>query len=221
MRDKVLTVVYAVCVFFLIITFSISLPIYCRPFYYLQIGSLGVCEATGLDAQTVREAYDDVLDYLTVPGKPFQTGVFRHSAEGAAHFADCKVLFMLNTAVLLASAVAVAVLVWLHKRRRITLHRPFGMSASVLSAGTVLVIFGVLGLLMALDFEAAFEAFHRVLFPGKDNWQFSIRKDPIVRILPETFFLRCGILIVVTLMVICVTVIVVQIVRKVRINSRK
>ena len=216
MRDTLLTVLYAVAVFFLIITFSISLPIYCRPFYYLQIESLGVCEATKLDVQTIREAYDDVLDYLTIPGKPFATGEFKHSEDGAAHFADCKVLFDLNAAVLLISAATVALLLWLHKRKAVRLHRPFGMDASALSAGVLLVLFGVFGLLMALDFDAMFVWFHRVLFPGKDNWQFNIRKDPIVKILPEAFFLRCGLLIVAVLLSVCVTLLVVQLVRRKR-----
>lgn len=210
MKDKLLTALYAVAVFFLIITFSISLPIYCRFFYYLQIESLGVIEKTGYDTATIREAYDEVLDYLTIPGAAFGTGVFKHSDAGASHFADCKMLFDLNTAVLLVSFVTVLVLLILHKKRVLKLSRPFGMNANFLSAAAALMAFVILGILIAVDFETAFETFHHLFFPGKDNWQFSSRKDPIIKILPEEFFVSCAILIIAALVCICLGIITVQ-----------
>lgn len=216
MKDKLLTVLYAVAVFFLIISFSVSLPIYCRFFYYMQIGPLGLTEITGKDTATIRQAYDEVLDYLTVPGAEFGTGVFKHSEEGAAHFADCKVLFDLNAAVLLVSFATVLILLILHKKRILKLSRPFGMNANFISAAAALAAFVILGILVAVDFEVAFEVFHQVLFPGKDNWLFNSRKDAIIKILPEEFFMNCAILIIAALVFICLGIITVQLAKLLR-----
>ncbi len=101
--NKLLTALLCVALVLLTLCVSIALPIYVRPFYYLQIEELNLPEATGYSKEEIKTAYDEVLDYLTLPNRPFGTGVFSHSAEGAAHFADCKGLF--RFLVLGASAV--------------------------------------------------------------------------------------------------------------------
>ena len=98
-----LSLLFAVALFCFIVTVSIGLPIYFRPFYYAHITPMHLPELSGFTKAEIKAAYNEVLDYLTLPGKPFGTGVMAHSAEGAAHFADCKVLFDLNAGVLLGS----------------------------------------------------------------------------------------------------------------------
>ena len=44
----------------------------------------------------LKEAYDEVLNYLTLPNKPFGTGQLKYSESGMSHFVDCKKLFNLN-----------------------------------------------------------------------------------------------------------------------------
>jgi integral membrane protein (TIGR01906 family) len=51
------------------------------------------------------------------------------------------------------------------------------------------------GSLAAINFDKAFEIFHAVLFPGKDNWMFDWSTDQLLWILPQEFFRNCGILI--------------------------
>ena len=56
----------------LALTFSIAVPILCRPFYYAHIGALDMPGRTGWSAETIREAYDEVLDFcvLAPPSAP-------------------------------------------------------------------------------------------------------------------------------------------------------
>ena len=70
MKNKILTAVLGIFIALFIITFSIGLPIYFRPFYYMQIESLGIPEMCGESYETIKDAYDEVLDYLTkfLPG---------------------------------------------------------------------------------------------------------------------------------------------------------
>lgn len=221
MKDKLLTVLYAVAVFFLIITFCISLPIYCRFFYYAQIEPLSLPEKTGESVQTIQAAYDEVLNYLTIPGAQFGTGVFKHSKEGASHFADCKVLFDLNAVVLLVSFAVVITLLILHKKRVLQLKRPLGMNANFLSATAAIALFLLLGIFVAADFNTAFKVFHAVCFPGKDNWIFHPAKDAIIRILPADFFMSCAILIIASLIFVCLGIITVQVVGLIRKRKHK
>ena len=94
-----LSLLFAAALFLFILSFSISLPIYFRPFYYAHIGALNLAETSGFTAAEIKEAYNAVLDYLTLPGREFSAGVLAFSPDGAAHFADCKVLFNLNAGV--------------------------------------------------------------------------------------------------------------------------
>ena len=53
----------------------------------------------------------------------------------------------------------------------------------------------MLGFVVALDFESAFITFHQIVFRN-NYWVFDYRSDPVINILPETFFMHCFILIV-------------------------
>lgn len=188
-------VLLAVAVFFFILTASISLPIYIRPFYYIHIEALDLPGVSGFTADQIRVAYDAVLDYLTLPGRAFGTGVMACSESAADHFRDCKVLFDLNAWILLLSAAVIAVLLVLRRLGRIgplTLGSHGGAFWGAISAvGIPLVV----GALAALDFNSAFVIFHSIFFPGKDNWLFNWNTDQIIRVLPQQFFMNCAILI--------------------------
>lgn len=193
MKTKLLSVLCAVCVVFFLLTAAIGLPIYIRPFYYAHIEAFDLPARSGYTAEEIRAAYDEVLDYLTLPGKEFSTGVLPHSVEGKAHFEDCKVLFDLNASILLSSGLVLAVLFFMRKKwgpYRIGKHSaPFW--AAVLSVTAPIMI----GCLAALDFDRAFVIFHSIFFPGKTNWVFDWYEDPIIRVLPQEFFMDCAILI--------------------------
>lgn len=185
----------AVLVFFFILTVSIGLPIYIRPFYYLHIQTMELDVRSGYTQQQIRQAYDDVLDYLTVPGREFAVGDFPYSQEGASHFADCKLLFDLNGSVLLVSGAGLLVLGILRRRGKLAPLQLGKRSAAFWGALTAIVLPVVLGGLAALDFDKAFVVFHSIFFPGKDNWIFDYQTDPIIRVLPQDFFMHCAILI--------------------------
>jgi integral membrane protein (TIGR01906 family) len=194
-RDTVLSLVFAVALFCFILTFSIGLPIYCRPFYYAQIRPLQLEQYSGFTEAEIKEAYDQVLDYLTLPGKSFGTGVMAHSAEGAAHFADCKVLFDLNASVLLGSALCLLVLLVLRRMGKTEAYRLGRRSAAFYAGLAAVVLPLVIGGLAALNFNRAFVVFHSIFFPGKDNWIFDWRTDEIILVLPQAFFMYCAMLI--------------------------
>ena len=190
---RVLSVVCMICVCLFLLTASIGLPIYIRPFYYAHIGAYDLEGLSGYTENEIREAYDEVLDYLTLPGKEFGTGMIPHSADGRDHFVDCKGLFDLNASILLGSGAVLAVLAAMRKKwgpYRLGKHSA-AFWAAVLSVTLPVII----GALAAMDFDRAFVVFHSLFFPGKTNWVFDWYADPIIRVLPQEFFRNCAILI--------------------------
>ena len=196
---KAVTALAALLLALLILSFSIAVPILFRPFYYIQIDMLDLPERTGWSEETIREAYDEVLDFC-VFGKPFGTGQLAWSQSGYSHFADVRELFLLDFWVLGISAAACLLLLilrlgkqWVYKP--LLGHGP-GFWAGVTAGGLVLILAG----LAALDFNRAFVIFHAIFFPGKDNWIFDSATDQIILVMPEEFFCNCAILIGVVLL---------------------
>ncbi len=215
LKNRLLTALLGFFVVILLITFSIGLPIYVRGFYYMQIDDLGIPEETGRTKEEIKDAYDEVLDFLVLPGKEFGTGVFKYSESGKSHFEDCKVLFNLNATLLIISLVGVVTLVILERKRVFELSRPFGFNFLFTCGASTLTIFALLGIIVALDFDTAFTVFHAIFFPGKDNWVFDSRKDQIILAMPQDFFMNCAILIASSIILISIAFIVFGIIKKI------
>lgn len=114
-QSKSLSVLLAVLTACLVLSSSVAVPILCRPFYYAHIGPLGLVQATGLTEEAIRQAYDEMLDFCL--GAPeFSTGALSWSQSGRDHFADVRVLFLLDLAVLALSAALL--LLWFLLGRR-------------------------------------------------------------------------------------------------------
>lgn len=193
MKRRLLSALCAVSVFLFLMTVSIGLPIYIRPFYYAHIDAYDLEAVSGYSEEEIRQAYDEVLDYLTLPGKAFGTGVLPNSDDGRAHFQDCKALFDLNAMLLVGSGLMLSVLAFMREKwgpYRLGRHSaPFWAAVLALAAPVVI------GALAALDFDRAFVIFHSIFFPGKTNWVFDWYQDQIIRALPQEFFRNCAILI--------------------------
>ncbi len=221
MKNKLLTIVFGIAVFFFIISFSIALPIYCRFFYYLQIDALSLPKTTGYSYAQIKFAYDEVLNYLTLPNMPFGTGIFEYTKSGAEHFADCKVLFDINAIALIISTITIITILVLSKLKKIKLYRPFNMSVAFISAISIFVIIFMVGIFVAIDFSWAFTVFHKIFFPNKTNWVFDPNEMEIILALPEQFFLNCAILIGSSIFVFCLSIIIYQLVKRKKFIAKK
>lgn len=186
-----------------VFTGSIAWVLLVRAFYYVQIGPLGVCAASGLTAEQVRAAYDDVMDYCLGLRPDFAAGVLPFSAEGASHFADVRMLFLLDLAVLAGTLLLLLGLKLACRRRHTALPRLNGRTSGFWAACGLGGLILIVGALAATDFDRAFTVFHRIFFPGKENWLFDPATDPVIVLLPEAFFRNCAIAIGVTLLGLC------------------
>lgn len=187
--SKLLTLFAAlVCVLFSL-SAGIAVPILWRGWYYGQMETLRLSETTGFSPETIRAAFDAVMDFL-VKDAPFGTGSLKWSESGMAHFADCKILFRLDFVILTISALLLLVLFLVVRSFPGLFDFPGKICGNppllgLFFTAVVLLIFGSWAL---VDFDGLFAAFHALCFPGKTNWVFDWRTDEIILILPERFW---------------------------------
>lgn len=209
--SKLYSVILSLVTALALLSFSIAVPIVCRPFYYAHIGPLHLEEQTGLTRGEIKTAFDEMLDYC-LGGEEFSTGVLKWSQSGKSHFTDVRTLFLLDLRVLLISVIVLILLLCL--RRKIAPARLAGRGFGFWAGSGLGLLFLVVGGLAAADFDRAFVVFHALFFPGKTNWIFDPREDAIICILPEVFFRNCAILILAILILGCAALIVSDLLRK-------
>lgn len=200
MKEKFFSIAQAVLTALVILSGAIALPILFRPFFYWHIKPLNLCQMVGLTPEQVKTAYNEMMDFCTGVSNTFSAGVLPFSESGADHFADVRKLFLLDLGVLVGAAILLTGVLILKRKRTLWLlgHTPGFWSAIGLG-----VTFAGVGGLAALDFDSAFVVFHKLFFPGKDNWRFDGRFDPVINMLPAEFFRNCAIVILAVILLSC------------------
>ncbi len=172
----------------LVLCLAVVLTVSFRGLYYHDIRALNIAGETGLSEQTIKHNYDVLIDYNLVikHQETLKFPDFPMSEHGRIHFQEVRRIFFGFQYGAFLFAVLFAVLAVLCIRR----------SGDYLflriCAVTSLVIPGVFGLLAAVSWERLFIGFHQLVF-NNDYWLFDPATDPVINILPDAFFLHCGI----------------------------
>ena len=219
MRNKLSSIILLIATLVFILTFSIGLPIYIRPFYYVQVDLLDIEEFSGYDRETIIEASDDILDYLTIPGKDFSCGGLAYTNDGKLHFEDCKMLFSINAISFFVSVGVIISFLLLHRKNSDIEYKLGKFSPQFWASVGLLGILIMLLVSVLIDFDSTFEAFHRLFFYGKDNWIFDPRYDEIIMILPEEFFMNSAILIIMSVIIISILIIFIEVKKNKRVKN--
>ena len=148
-----------------------------------------------------------MMDFCLGRRADFSAGALAFSQSGADHFADVRGLFLLDLRVLAGTLILLAAALAVCKVKGVRPHLFLGRGPGFWAAAGLGAVFLTVGGLAALDFDRAFVVFHSVFFPGKDNWIFDWRTDPIILLLPQDFFRNCAILILALLLAWCAALI--------------
>lgn len=160
-----------------------------RAHYSSEYARLGVYESCGADADTLERATDILLEYLSgsadgLSGQGVIDGELRDifGEDERAHMQDVAALYERALIVMLgAGAVAITcVLMAGRDRRRLA-------QGALLGMGAFAVMLGLAGLWCALDFNSAFNAFHRLLF-NNELWLMDPETQFMIRMFPAEFF---------------------------------
>ncbi|MDO5411556.1 MAG: TIGR01906 family membrane protein [Lachnospiraceae bacterium] len=191
MNEKTLTIknfIFSVLLMLLFISFSVVVTLNFRQLYYFDMDYLDIPAASGLEKSVVRENYDALIDYnsmfyrgeLEFPTLPM-------SESGKIHFEEVKDIFVGFQKLFIADLLVCAVLLVWHIRKK--------SFAFLKLAGSVTVLIpAVLGVLIALNWDWCFVTFHHLAFDN-DYWIFDAATDPVITILPDSFFMHCALMI--------------------------
>lgn len=178
----------ALCVAIFTICFAILATLSFTPLYYFDVQHLAIAEQSGISLARIVENYNYTIHYLLNPfPQTFDLPSLAYSTAGRIHFQDVKRIFIAVDFMFVVTAVISVIGIWKHVRRR-----DFNF---LKTAAIALTLFTVIPLIMfAIDFNGTFILFHKLFFRN-NYWIFDPRTDPIITILPETFFLHAALLI--------------------------
>ena len=180
----------AIMLMIFIISFAVVFTVFFKPLYYFDINYLNIDQISGLDAETIKENYRILINYQSI----FYQGTlslpdFVMSDSGRIHFEEVKRIFeAIQVMMVISGLISIPMIIKKIKEKEYRFLRLTGL--------ITIIVPTVLGFLAALDFERAFVLFHQIVFRN-DYWIFDYRTDPVITILPETFFMHCFMLIVV------------------------
>ncbi|ERJ12068.1 TIGR01906 family membrane protein [Haloplasma contractile] len=163
-----------------------------KPLYYFDIDYLNITQYTDLTKDQIIENYDVLIDYLRTSYKgELEFPSLKMSEQGKIHFEDVKAIFIkIDYLIGITLILSIMGSYFLTKNKVLDYLK---WSAMFLIGLPVALAFP-----FALDFNATFNKFHELFFTN-DYWLFNPKTDPVINILPQTFFMHAAILILVIL----------------------
>lgn len=169
---------------------GIFTAIHLRQLYYFDVNFLGIESISGYSKDIILENYNNLMDYcspfyhgkLIFPSLSITEPAYIHFAKvkdifDGSFFIGCFLFFIL-----------LGIILYKHKKE----------DYSYLKVSSIVIL--ILPLLFAgacaINWDDTFILFHKIFFKG-DYWLFDWNADQIIRILPDTYFLHCAILIIV------------------------
>lgn len=173
----------------LFISIGVIAAVNFRFIYYLDISNLNIEASSGLSREIIVENYDALIDY----NSPFYKGDLKFptlpaSPSGLQHFSEVKNIFISFYYIGILTLIAgIFIVIYKNKKRDFSYLR--------VSSVTVLVIPAIAAIACAVNFDQTFIIFHKIFFRN-NYWLFDPVTDPVITILPDTFFLHALIVII-------------------------
>ena len=169
------------------ICIAVSVTVLFRQLYYFDIDRLNIPENSGFTRQECIRNYDVLIDYNTLGGeKELQFPDMAMSMQGRIHFEEVKTIFTAAQIIAAAGGLFLTgLLIW--RRRTYRWMRVSVIMSAVIAISTLEAVF--------VDWQWTFVVMHKIFFRN-DYWLFNPATDPIIKILPDTFFMHCGMMIV-------------------------
>lgn len=184
-KDIVLALLLTIC----IICFAVIVTVFFKQLYYFDIDYLNIAKYTGLSKDVIKENYDILIQYQSIF---FQGDLnmpdFVMSTTGRIHFEEVKRVFEVIQMTFVVTAVISGLMIYSNLKQK---EYRFLQLTSLFSVGIPTII----GFFAALDFDRAFVIFHNIVFRN-NYWIFDYTTDPVITILPESFFMHCFMMII-------------------------
>lgn len=179
-----------------IISFSVVFTLNFRPLYYFDMEYLSISEMSGYTNAQIKENYNALIDYNSMFNHdPLNFPSLTMSENGRIHFEEVKEIFVAVQYICIFTFIlGLAGILW---QRRYQNHLYLGLTAIL----TIAIPLG-LGMVISLNWEQSFVTFHHIFFDN-DYWIFDAATDPVITILPDTFFFHCALMILAGILLGC------------------
>lgn len=175
-----------------IVTLNIS-PI----LYSLFIKLNRIPNYNNIGSKEILNDYNNIIHYLNSPSEQvLKFKNFKMSPIGEFHFLEVKEIFSSIYLICLACLILGIILFILLKKFKLKI----SLKAFNIFFYEVLFIFLSLILSFYLNFSKVFTIFHKIFF-NNDYWIFDPKKDPIINVLPESYFLFLAVFILFLVMI--------------------
>lgn len=168
------------------IIFSVLITLNISPLLYsFFLNFKGLPAISNLSKNQIMNDYTNIIHYLN---SPYETTLkfenFKMSPTGEYHFLEVKNIFISVYLAALACLILGIILFILLKKFKLKIYlRVFNLFFY-----EVLIICSLILLGFYFNFSKVFTLFHKVFF-NNDYWIFDPKKDPIINVLPESYFL--------------------------------
>ena len=199
-KEKLITVLLS----FWVIAFAIILTTFLSPLIYnQQVNTFHLPKLVHMSSTQIKENYGHIIHYLSIfTNTSMQVSSKLITSKATSiHFADVKkVLGVIQIYFLLSTLILIPLIHTSLKEKR---HMFFKTTPIVL-----IVIIGIVGSFMAMNFDSAFTLMHQLIFRN-NYWLIDPSVDPIINIFPETFFLELGVILlaIIALMIVLMIII--------------
>ena len=189
---------FILCFTFTFITISIYITLLFKPLYYSDISILNIEQSSNINKKELKVNYDYVITYLIQnKSKEFNLPTLPSSDHGKIHFKEVKAIFDKLKIMLLLSILISIIGIMLNRKHK-------KIDYLLTSANLLIIIPAILIIPFLVNFDKSFTTFHHVFFKN-DYWLFDIQSDPIITILPQSFFFHCAILIIILITISSIT----------------
>lgn len=168
---------------------AVILTLNLRGIYYREIDQQNLVQETGLSEEEIRANYDALIDYNLVIKRidTLEFPTLPMSEHGRIHFEEVKEIFVwIQYLCCFMGILFLGGAIWKLKQREYRFLKSLAIMTWVIPA--------VLGTLICLFWDQVFVLFHKVFFDN-DYWLFDPVTDPVILILPDSFFAHCAIVI--------------------------
>ncbi|HWT75152.1 MAG TPA: TIGR01906 family membrane protein [Mobilitalea sp.] len=173
----------------LFISIGVVITINFRPLYYMDVNLLNIEADSGYSKADILNNYNTLIDYSS----PFFKGDLKFptlpaSASGLEHFKEVKNIFTYFYILGAITLVPAIIIIVVKAKKK-------DISYLLVSSIMAVVVPLILGIFMMINFDETFILFHKLVFHN-NYWLFDPTTDPVITILPDTFFMHCAIMII-------------------------
>lgn len=191
---KFLNLIFSLSFSILIITAIIQFSVGFKQLYYFDIDYLDIPKISGYSKEEIKLNYDYLIDYnLSKDESNFEMPTIKSSKEGKIHFEEVRDIFQnINKIFKVCFIISIAFIFINIKNKNIEFLN--------ITSKALISIPLILSLPIIINFEKSFVIFHKLMF-SNDYWIFDPSLDPVITILPETFFFHAGLMIIILIFI--------------------